>query len=502
MIRRLIDKARKRLFLNELLSRLAIAGALVAAGLILLLLAGTRILDWQFPVVLGLGGLAFAFITAIRRRPSLTAAALRLDQGAGLHDSLSTALHFENADHEAARDAQRRQAEALIPGIDLTEALPMHTTRAVYWMAGLFLAASALFALRFGLNRQLDLRPTLAHAVMDSLGMTASQPAKQAPQPKPRRSDFLAKLGIHLPEGAETSAMNREQPGQAPASDSSVTPPQNAAAAPGAQMADGKQSGNDHEAANQKSDQQEGGDPNQPGNKPGSPGGSKEGEGKGEPSAKQQKPEGDQQSLVSKMKDALNNLMAKAKQQAAEGGAQQKAGGQQPGEKKPGAQQQAKGGQKGQPGEGQQQGAQESSSDDAAQAGKAGDAKDQANGKGSDQQQSAQAGSGVGKQDGSKDLKAAEQLNAMGKLSNIIGKRSQNVSGEMMLDTQSGPQHLSTAYTHSAAQHSDTGGDLNRNEIPLAMQSYVQKYFEQVRKQDAAPRHKAAVAPKTQESVN
>ena len=93
----------------------------------------------------------------------------------------------------------------------------------------------------------------------------------------------------------------------------------------------------------------------------------------------------------------------------------------------------------------------------------------------------------MGSQNGSKDLKAAQQIEAMGKLSAIIGKRSQNVTGEMMLDTQSGPQSLKTAYTHNATGHADAGGDVSRDQVPLAVQSYVQQYFQEVRR-SRAPR--------------
>ena len=102
-----------------------------------------------------------------------------------------------------------------------------------------------------------------------------------------------------------------------------------------------------------------------------------------------------------------------------------------------------------------------------------------------DQNSSTKPGSGMGHSDGSKDLKDAEQLAAMGKLSEIIGKRSANVTGEMTIESQSGPQQLRTAYARSDARHAATSGDISRDEVPIEVQAYVQKYFEQVRKQAA-----------------
>ena len=97
-----------------------------------------------------------------------------------------------------------------------------------------------------------------------------------------------------------------------------------------------------------------------------------------------------------------------------------------------------------------------------------------------------QPGSGIGRQDGSKDLRAAQQEKAMGKLSEVIGKRSANVTGEMTVEVQSGSQQLKTGYTQKSAQHAATGGDLNRDEVPLDMQPYVSGYFDEIRKQPAA----------------
>ncbi len=98
-----------------------------------------------------------------------------------------------------------------------------------------------------------------------------------------------------------------------------------------------------------------------------------------------------------------------------------------------------------------------------------------------------QGGSGIGSQDGSKDIKAAEQLKAMGKISEIIGQRAATVSGETSVEVESGSQKLHTDYSKTNAVHAETDGDVTRDEIPLALQSYVQQYFAEVRK-NAAPK--------------
>jgi hypothetical protein len=74
----------------------------------------------------------------------------------------------------------------------------------------------------------------------------------------------------------------------------------------------------------------------------------------------------------------------------------------------------------------------------------------------------------------------------MGKISEIIGKRAQNITGEVMVEVSSGKQQLKTEYSQRDATHVEAGGEINRDEVPLAYQQYVQQYFAQVRKMPAA----------------
>jgi len=43
-------------------------------------------------------------------------------------------------------------------------------------------------------------------------------------------------------------------------------------------------------------------------------------------------------------------------------------------------------------------------------------------------------------------------------------------------------QVLNTPYAETAATHAEGGGEINRDEVPLMYQRYVQQYFEQVHK--------------------
>jgi hypothetical protein len=118
-----------------------------------------------------------------------------------------------------------------------------------------------------------------------------------------------------------------------------------------------------------------------------------------------------------------------------------------------------------------------------------------------DRQPSQDAKSGIGKEDGDKATKEAEQLAAMGKISEILGKRAQNVTGEVMVEVPSGKQQLRTQYSGKSALHTDSGGEISRDEVPLVYQRYVQEYFEQIRRAPAATPAPAAAKPHAPEQA-
>jgi hypothetical protein len=73
----------------------------------------------------------------------------------------------------------------------------------------------------------------------------------------------------------------------------------------------------------------------------------------------------------------------------------------------------------------------------------------------------------------------------MGKISEILGKRSANISGEATVEVQSTSQQLHTPYAQKGAQHTQGGAEISRDEVPVSLQPYVQQYFEQLRKQES-----------------
>ena len=76
----------------------------------------------------------------------------------------------------------------------------------------------------------------------------------------------------------------------------------------------------------------------------------------------------------------------------------------------------------------------------------------------------------------------AKALEAMGKISEVLGKRSATVTGEMMVEVESTKQTLKTAFTQQQAKHAEAGGEIHRDEVPLIFQPFVERYFEEIRK--------------------
>ncbi|MDP9170757.1 MAG: hypothetical protein M3N54_09085 [Acidobacteriota bacterium] len=476
----LVRRARRRFAINEALGQLVFAGSVTLGGLALLLTLGTRYLNWWALGPIALAGLAFGFYRVRRLIPSDYAAAVRVDRNAGLQDALSTALHFSRERSEFAAP-QRQQAEDAAAGVNLEAAVPFTMPRSLYLMAGLAVLASALVAVRFFSTHGLDLRPPLTEVLFEdsAAGPRAKQKQSGADSAQRKRLEtaesLLAKLGVPVnPEDEKrTDALDK-------AIDQALENPGNAGAK--TDKGEGGKAGN-------PSDQAPAGDPMD--DKKSADDQNKAAEGKdgtvGDKSGS--KSGGDSPSLMSKLKDAVSNMFSKPSQSdpGQKGQSKQASAGKQ----EKGAGQKSAG--KEQPQGQDQQGSEEGEPNGDAQQGQQAEGKAGAR----SSQQSSQAGSGVGSQDGAKDLKAAEQLKAMGKISEIIGRRAATVSGETTIEVQSGRQQLRTAYTNKSAAHGETDGGTGRDEIPVAMQSYVQQYFEQVRKAGAAQKGKPekAVTP-------
>jgi hypothetical protein len=495
----LIRRARRRHLSNLVLKHTVNAVSFVLAGLTVLLIAGTEILDWPWLAALLAAGVIAGAVRISRQLPTDYFIAQSIDHKLAFHDALSTAFFYARPNGRQAssevRDTQRAQAERLAANVDPANAVPFAFPRSLYVMAALGLLASSIFGLRYGVTHRLDLHPSLAKIVFDAFHMQAQQQqaqAKRKDSAQQRVNDLLKQMGLSLdPEGQRDGTkqdsstvseqtvaqerQNRTSAGERGKDSATVEQ-----AKPGQQQnenAEGQgdsmseESPDSRPSASQRDSSRQG-EQQSASNQPGPP-------------------SNENNSLMDKFRDAMANLLSKLKSQPKQGDQQQSASANQ-GTRSDQTQRRQSTGQKGAQGQGKQgsegmnaDGQGDSQEGEATQKAQNGTGKQGA--KDAGLESSKEGKSGIGKEDGNKDIRQAEQLAAMGKISEIIGKRSASLTGEMMVETPSGKQQLKTAYSQQAANHMDIGGEIHRDEIPLAFQRYVQQYFEEIRKPAKKP---------------
>ncbi len=480
----LVRRARRRVFHNELLAQGANASSAALVAFIFLLVLGTEILSWQVALLIPAAALAAGFYVARRRVPSPYRAAQLIDRRMGLADTLSTALYFSDpgqasrVEPEVAR-LQAESAERLAQPVDVRLAVPYTMPRTAYAMAALFLVAGSLFALRYGVSRRLDLQQPLAKILHQTFGAPEKTEQARNKMPKVPRPDVAPDSDLSSdeqgPRAGDPQDGNADQTEEA--TDPSPSKQDSKNAANSKNSKDAGQDAKSDEQQDGSADDRSGNDSDNAGQPGSNKQDSKEGNAKQDANNS-----GENGSLMSKVKDAVQNLLSRMKPQQNQSGGQQQSGEQNSqqskGQQNGGKQQASKNGQ-------QQGGEQQADAQDGQAGEQSQNAQDQ-QGKGTGNSESKQAskqpGSGVGSQDGDKQLKQAEQLAAMGKVSEIIGRRSQTISGETTVEVQSTSQQLRTQYSNRAVQHTQAGAEISRDEVPVALQNYVQQYFEQVRK--------------------
>jgi len=495
MVQDLIRRARRRFLLNETLAQFAFAAAVFIAGFVLILTFGTRYLEWWTLAIFACIGIVFGAWRVHRATPTEYATAIRLDQNARLNDALSTALYFavhtDRAASGAFREGQLKQAESAAGTVQLSEAVPFIFPRSLYAVAALCVLASGLIALRYGFGHGLNLRAPITTLLFEDEAIRDAKKA-QALYPKSQNQwmqeaqSLLSKLGMQ-------QKPNEPAPGDAEALTKAIeqalqNPPENSGTA---DKEKGSENGGQAKSGEGSKDQQ-GGDPienpdqqQQASDQPnGQQGADSKNADSNTKSASGKSGSQNNQSLLSRLKDAVSNLLSKSNNGDKSSGDKNQES----------AKNDQQNGPKGQPGRGaQQQGDSSSSAQDGETNSDAQNAQ-QAQGRlnNSSDQKNSQGGSGIGSQNGDKEVREAAQLKAMGKISEIIGQRAATVSGETSVEVQSGSQKLHTDYSNVNATHGEADSDVTRDEIPLALQSYVQQYFAEVRKSGESAKGKAA----------
>ena len=478
------------------------ACAIVFGGAILLLLIGTQILDWFWLAILFAASFGYGLWTILRNQPSYYQIAQLIDDRLQLHDTLSTAFHFSSSTEpvsQRVREAQARLAEDSARSADIKVALPFERPKSTYVALSLALVAISMFGLRYLVTRSLDTKPSLVAMAFENFFTPSTDKTDQQGKKKGDKTQDpqLEKLGAQIatadiqrpdldPGGDATNIVDTPDVNPDPNGDSAKSQSktdQNKVQAEGKEAGD-QQGEKNQEGAESKSQDQQG---------DGDSAGKQQQQQKGD--QKQQPKQGDQSNLMDKMKDAMSNMLNKLKNQGSQQQQAQQKEGQDSKDGQQGGKGQQKADDKGQQDKNGQQGGQGEAKDQKADAqGQQGQKSESAQGKGGEQGKqppSADAKSGVGKSDGSKDVQAAEQAQAMGKISEIIGKRQKDLTGEVMIEVSSGKQQLKTAYSTNQSQHKESGGEMNRDEVPLIYQQYVEKYFDQIRPPPPPPKASA-----------
>ena len=475
----LLARARRRLFGQLALDKAALGLVIGMGGVILLLLTGTQILDWYWPVLLVAGSLAFGIYRLQKNLPSRYKLAQQIDQRLGLADSLSTAVHFAShtePGREAICEAQSREAELVARRVDIRAALPPSRSRYLLPATGLALVACGLFAVRYAVIGTMSLEPSLLKIAYDSFFGTPPQQLAKDQAKRPNATPELLNPG-----DPENAAALPDQQIDDLLNPNDTSDPQNPTAGDGDKQAAQKDSDQKNGDSDKQGDDKSNGkdskqsDEGKQGDKESKDGQQKDGANQDQPGDSSK--EG---SMLDKLRDALANMLNKMNPNSGQK-SEQKNAKNQPQENKDKSDQ----------GDKQKQ-------DDQSSASEA-----NPNSPGSEQNKADQAkaseqpgtptspdnAAGAGAQDGQKAIHDAKAVAAMGHISEILGKRSESVTGQVLVEVGSTKQQVRTAWTDRQAVHSESGGEIHRDEVPLMFQPFVERYFEEVRKvpQSAKP---------------
>ncbi len=484
----LIRRARRRQFLLLAFRSLASAAAFFLAGLALLLVSGIPSPAAAWLAALALASAAFGFWRSRPALPSPYLTAQLLDHRLHLHDALSTAVHFAQSSDTSASPAaiahQRRSAEDAARAADLRYAIPVAAPRALAASAALALLVAALLFIRYGPARLSDLHAPLFQIAFDGVPLLGGPSTRAARKPA-RSSHPATALPGDVPAPLESAAANYDSAPENALKTVDEPDVDNSSAAPGKPTpgAPNSPSADSHNGRGDASDAEQGPAPGrdgaQPSSAPSTPDSS------ANPNARKPGSSPSQSSspsLMERARDAMADLLNKLKpaSTSARQSPSQNSSNQARAQRQAGANN-SKSASENQQGAPDPNAQGESAAQPAPQQQASSQAR--ASGQNSTRSDSPDAQSGVGSEDGAKQARLAEQLAAMGKISQLIGKRSANVSGDMMVEVSSSTQQLKTQYSNKQAAHTAAGGDIDRDEVPLAYQQYVQQYFEQIRKQ-------------------
>ncbi len=485
-LQNLVAGVRRREIVHLLLTQGLVALSIGAGGVVLLLVLGTQVLDWYWPLLLAALSFAYLLWRLRGKIPTPYQAAQIADRRLSTADLFSSAWHFQAHPGKPLGHALAAEAERVAATFSPQMAAPWQAPRGWGRAVAVSCVALSLLVFRYAFQSSLDLQQPLApglYSLLASGEKPTPQTQKQAKGAEPLPLDgFETAQATKSPEeqamekgreieaesqNATDSAASGQKPGQF---QDSLSPNEEGENIEGAQKSDGASRAEDPngESREDKKDAKDFAKKNQP-----------------DPKQNRGDQKGDNSSLMDKFKDAMANLMNKMKNDDKNQGQSQQTKDNQQGQQGAGQQQKASQGQEAQ-GKQQANAQQAGEQQQGQQQGEGGEKTPSQQAKGGDkngQPPPSDAKSGMGKQDGNKSVELAQQEEAMGKISELFGKRAQNIQGEIMIEVSSSKsQQLKTGYSGKSAAHSDKAGVIRRDEVPLEMQGYVKRYFEEIRK--------------------
>lgn len=475
----LLASARRRRLAQIALDELCGAVTLAMCGFTALLIVGTQILDWYWPAGLFAAGMAMGVWRGRKRAPSGYRLLQAIDRRLHLADALSTAYFFRKRREqrqvaEEVRNAQAQEAEALCRQVSAKRAVPWQFPRRAYAVVLAVAVAGTLFGVRYGVRNSLDLGPPITASLFEFYRPTTLANLEGAAESTER--DLESALAE--PEGAGQQERRRSEVATEAEPERSEALEGEAGADPlrdGDQLSSAERNTADEGAYGEKSDsggQQGGGE---------APPDASLGDAESQ-SASSSPPAPPASDLLSKLQDAFANMLAKLNVDIASSqsqGTSEQEGDRQGGPPSGNGDERPQGGESAEQIAGQDPNGEQVA--EGAEPNQLGEG--QANGRMTEGPGENGGPHGAGVSDGEKDVKLAEQLEAMGELSEILGQRAEDITGEVLIEVVSGDRNLRTAYSEAPARHGGAGGVIHRDEVPLELREYVRSYFEQVHKQ-------------------
>jgi hypothetical protein len=470
--------------------QLAFALAVLFGGGVLMLLLGTQILNWYWLTLLAVTAVAVSMMRVRDRMLTRYRVAQVVDRRLQLNDSLSTALFLlTRADrrNDPVARFQIEQAEEIAASVKPASAFPLKRQRAWVLAGALGTVMLGLFAVRYFVQSSLSFEESLIPihlgSVLERLQQSLSAENLQRPDPGVEKEE----PNTPKPSQSEQNYTRSDVPRlHDPNLEQQRDPTSSSQSAARNKAAEENRTAQDQKSENAVGNETQQRDPSENTTRENREQSNTVAPNKNEETPGSQPPSS---GLLDKMKDAVSSLLAKMNSTATSNKSTQNS------ERSPQAsrteqESASKSGQQGQSPNARTERARNDPSSEGGEHGQTREKTEASQGRNSDQSpdsNGSDAHSGIGRQNGDKALKETEQLQAMGKLAEIIGKRSADLTGEVTVETSSGKQRLKTEDSQRVGQHSDLGGEINRDEIPLMYQQYVREYMERVHKEAKNP---------------